>query len=87
MIYFMKVNFANDNCNIVNSGKFNMDCDMEMLDFAIENQINYAIVRFYQWYPKCISLGRHQKSDCYNDLGIDVVKRMGGGVNIFNKKE
>ena len=83
----MKVNFEEDNCNIVNDGKFNMDYDMKMLDFAIENQIDYAIIRFYQWYPKCISLGRHQKQDCYNDLGIDVVKRVSGGRALLHDRE
>ena len=37
MILFMKVNFVDSNCNIVNSGQFNMDYDLNMLDFAIEN--------------------------------------------------
>jgi len=83
----MKVNFIDDNCNIVNSGKFNMDYDIKMLDFAIKNQIDYALIRFYQWYPKCISLGRHQKSDCYNDLGIDVVKRVSGGRALLHDRE
>ena len=55
MILFMKVNFVEVNCNIVNSGQFNMDYDLSMLDFAIENNIDYALIRFYQWYPKCIS--------------------------------
>ena len=64
-----------------------MDFDINMLDFAIENQINYAMVRFYQWYPKCISLGRHQKSDCYTDLGLDVVKRVSGGRALLHDKE
>lgn len=83
----MKVNFEEDNCNIVNCGKFNMDYDLSMLDYAIENQINYAIARFYQWYPKCISLGRHQKEDCYNKLGIDVVKRVSGGRALLHDRE
>ena len=83
----MKVNFIEDNCNIVNSGQFNMDFDLDMLNFAIENQIDYALVRFYQWYPKCISLGRHQKADCYNDLGIDVVKRVSGGRALLHDRE
>ena len=83
----MKVNFVENNCNIVNTGQFNMDYDLSMLDFAIENKINYAMVRFYQWYPKCISLGRHQKADCYNDLGIDVVKRVSGGRALLHDRE
>lgn len=87
MILFMKVNFVEDNCNIVNSGQFNMDYDLSMLDFAIEKNIDYALIRFYQWYPKCISLGRHQKMDCYNDLGIDVVKRVSGGRALLHDRE
>lgn len=87
MINFMKVNFKEDNCNIVNSGKENMSIDLKMLDFAIENNINYAIVRFYQWYPKCISLGRNQKDDCYNDLNIDIVKRPSGGRALLHENE
>lgn len=83
----MKVNFEEDNCNIVNDGKFNMDYDLKMLDFAIENQIDYALIRFYQWYPKCISLGRHQKANCYNELGIDVVKRVSGGRALLHDRE
>ena len=88
----MKVNFVEDNCNItkcniVNSGQFNMDYDMKMLDFAIQNKIDYALVRFYQWYPACISLGRHQKTDCYQDLGIDVVKRVSGGRALLHDRE
>lgn len=83
----MKVNFIEDNCNIVNSGKFNMEFDQKMLDFAIENKINYAMVRFYQWYPKCISLGCHQKDDCYNDLGLDIVKRVSGGRALLHDRE
>ena len=83
----MKVNFIEDNCNIVNSGQFNMDFDLSMLNFAIENQIKYAQVRFYQWYPACISLGYHQKADCYNDLGLDVVKRVSGGRALLHDRE
>lgn len=83
----MKVNFIEENCNIVNNGAFNMEYDEKMLDFAIENKTDYAIVRFYQWYPKCISLGRHQKPDCYKDLGLDVVKRASGGRALLHDRE
>ena len=87
MIYFMKVNFIEKNCNIVNDGKFNMDFDISTLDFAIKNKIDYAIIRFYQWYPKCISLGRNQKKDCCSDLGIDVVQRPTGGRALLHDRE
>ena len=87
MIYFMNVNFISDNCNIVNNGKFNMDFDLSTLDFAIKNKIDYAIVRFYQWYPKCITLGRNQKDDCCDNLEIDVVKRPTGGRALLHDRE
>lgn len=87
MIYFMNVNFTDENCNIVNDGKFNMDFDRSMLDFAIKNKIDYALVRFYQWYPKCISLGRNQDENCFFDLGLDVVKRASGGRALLHDME
>lgn len=58
-----------------------------MLNFAVENGINYAIVRFYQWYPKCISLGRNQKENCYNNFNIDVVRRPSGGRALLHDRE
>ncbi len=86
MILFMKVNFVNDNCNIVNDGKTNMKLDLEMLDFAIKNKIDYAMVRFYQWYPKCISLGKNQKNDIKN-TDIDIVTRPSGGRALLHDRE
>lgn len=84
MIYFMKVNFTSSNCNIVNSGAANMELDLKNLDFAIENKIDYAIVRFYQWYPKCVSIGRNQELQIE---GIDVVKRASGGRALLHDRE
>ena len=86
MIYFMNVNFIEKNCNIVNCGQDNMNLDLKMLDWAIEKKIDYALVRFYQWYPKCISLGRNQKEDIKFKI-IDVVKRPSGGRALLHDKE
>lgn len=82
----MNVNFIEENCNIVNNGKFNMDFDLSVLNNAIENKIDYAIVRFYQWYPKCISLGKNQKENI-NSYGIDVVRRPSGGRALLHESE
>ena len=87
MIYFMNVNFMEKNCNIVNSGQFNMDFDLKMLDYAIENKIDYAIVRFYQWFPKCVSLGRNQKEKINLPEGVDIVKRCSGGRALLHDRE
>jgi len=81
----MKVNFIEDNCNIVNSGAFNMDFDLKVLEYAIKNKVDYALVRFYQWYPKCVSLGRNQKLDSFK--GIDCVRRPSGGRALLHDRE
>ncbi len=83
----MNVNFTDENCNIVNNGKFNMDYDLAMLNYAIENNIDYAVVRFYQWYPKCISLGKNQDENSINPMGLDVVKRVSGGRALLHDAE
>ena len=87
MIYFMNVNFVDENCNIVNDGHFNMEFDLKMLDKAIGDKIDYALVRFYQWYPKCISLGKNQNENNVNSFGVDVVKRPSGGRALLHENE
>lgn len=88
MIIFVNVNFINNDCNIVNSGKLNMELDLKMLNEAILNESKDATVRFYNWSPKCISLGKNQPfEDFYNDLGIDIVRRPTGGRALLHDKE
>ncbi len=88
MIIFVNVNFINDDCNIVNSGKVNMELDLNMLEQAIEANSKDAFVRFYNWSPKCISLGKNQPfEEFYNDLGIDIVRRPTGGRALLHDKE
>ena len=88
MIIFMNVNFKSCDCNIVNCGKVNMELDLKMLEEAILNQSQDAYVRFYNWSPKCISLGKNQSfEEFYNDLGIDIVRRPTGGRALLHDKE
>lgn len=88
MIIFVNVNFINDDCNIVNSGKVNMELDLKMLERAIAANSKDAFVRFYNWSPKCITLGKNQPfEEFYNDLGIDIVRRPTGGRALLHDKE
>ena len=88
MIIFVNVNFINDDCNIVNSGKVNMELDLKMLEGAITANSKDAFARFYNWSPKCISLGKNQPfEEFYNDLGIDIVRRPTGGRALLHDKE
>lgn len=47
----------------VKSGAENMRIDAELLEYAVNNQLEEPIFRLYGWHPACISLGRNQKSD------------------------
>lgn len=88
MIIFVNVNFINDDCNIVNSGRVNMELDLKMLEGAIAANSKDAFVRFYNWSPKCITLGKNQSfEEFYNDLGIDIVRRPTGGRALLHDKE
>ena len=88
MIIFMNVNFINNDCNIVNCGKVNMEVDLKMLNDAILSKAKNMTVRFYNWAPKCISLGKNQPCETfYTNLGIDIVRRPTGGRALLHDKE
>ncbi len=84
----MNVNFLNCDCNIVNCGRKNMELDLEMLHNAISSSSEDMFVRFYNWSPKCISLGKNQQmEDFYKDMGIDLVRRPTGGRALLHDME
>lgn len=71
-----------------NSGKFNMDFDLELA----KNFHSIPVLRLYRWKPYCISLGANQKMDEINiekasTDNIDVVKRPTGGRAILHSEE
>lgn len=75
-----------------NTGEINMQIDSNLLDFAIKNQIQEPILRFYAWAPACVSLGRNQKDDFLDkdflkSKQIDVVRRQTGGRALLHDKE
>ena len=47
----------------IKNGSTNMKIDKELLENAIAKNEQEHIFRLYGWAPKCISLGRNQKSD------------------------
>ena len=71
-----------------NSGKFNMDYDMEL----VRNFSDSPILRVYQWKPYCISLGANQDFNSIDQEktsadGFDIVKRPTGGRAILHAEE
>lgn len=76
----------------VNTGNKNMQIDKELLENAIKSQSKEPVFRFYGWSPKCVSVGRNQKSDFIDKIflkkhGIDLVKRLTGGRALLHDKE
>lgn len=76
----------------VKTGAENMQTDADLLDFAIENKLEYPIFRLYGWSPACISLGRNQQDAFIDkkflkDTGIDTVKRLTGGRALLHDDE
>lgn len=74
------------------TGAENMQKDSDLLDFAINEQIDYPIFRLYGWKPACVSFGRNQNSDFIDkDVlkknNIDVVKRLTGGRALLHDNE
>lgn len=76
----------------VKTGAENMQTDSDLLDFALQNKLDYPIFRLYGWHPACISLGRNQQDAFIDkkflkDTGIDLVKRLTGGRALLHDNE
>ena len=69
------------------TGKENMQIDSDLLDEAIEKQIQEPIFRLYAWKPRCISLGRNQKDDFLKGVNEDIVRRLTGGRALLHDDE
>ena len=76
----------------VNTGIENMQIDRSLLEESIRTQSKKHILRLYGWSPKCVSLGRNQRTDFINrdflkKHNIDLVKRLTGGRALLHDKE
>ena len=69
------------------TGAENMKIDSDLLDNAIEKQLQEPIFRLYAWKPRCISLGRNQKDSFLGDIKEDVVRRLTGGRALLHDDE
>ena len=54
------------------TGAENMQIDSDLLDEAIEKQLQEPIFRLYAWKPRCITLGRNQKDDFIKALSMRI---------------
>ena len=70
----------------INTGKINMQIDSNLLEDAISNNEKEIIFRLYGWSPKCVSIGRNQKSDFLHHK-IDSVRRLTGGRALLHDNE
>lgn len=74
------------------SGKENMEKDLYLFESACQNKETEPILRFYAWYPACVSLGRNQtevginKEYCEKNK-IDITRRITGGRALLHQDE
>jgi lipoate-protein ligase A len=72
-----------------NAGDYNMALDAAMAQSGLCNE---PTLRVFQWQPRCISLGYHQKAEeidlakCQRE-GLDVARRPTGGRAILHAQE
>lgn len=76
----------------VETGQKNMDIDAQLLEEAIEKNLQEPIFRLYGWAPSCVSLGRNQDDkfldrDFLRSKKIDVVRRLTGGRALLHDNE
>lgn len=76
----------------INTGKYNMDCDYDILESSIRCSKTHPILRLYGWSPACVSLGRNQNETCVNKdfcllNNIDIVRRVTGGRALLHDNE
>ncbi len=73
------------------TGARNMAADMALVDSVRAGGL--PVLRFYRWWPACISLGRNQPAKDHYDIeeakrrGIDFVRRPTGGRAVFHHRE
>ena len=76
----------------VNDAFANMAIDEAIVNARVEGLVSNTI-RFYQWEPSAISIGRFQ--DVFNEvqvetcrrLGVDIVRRISGGGTVYHDVE
>ncbi len=70
----------------VHTGKENMQIDSDILEKSISECLDKPVFRLYGWLPKCISVGRNQKTD-FDTAQIDCVRRLTGGRALLHDDE
>ncbi len=75
-----------------NLGVYNMAIDEELLARAQAGE-RTPVLRFYEWQPPTVSIGRFQKiekavnREACRELGIDIVRRVTGGRAVLHNSE
>ena len=68
------------------TGEENMKIDSDLLEESIRNGLKEPIFRLYAWSPRCVSIGRNQKSNFLTGE-IDSVRRLTGGRALLHDNE
>lgn len=74
-----------------NPGKYNMELDEQLAEVVAQKK-HAPVLRFFEWSPYCISLGKYQaekeinRTYCESE-GIDIVRRPTGGRAVLHAEE
>lgn len=76
----------------VKTGQENMQIDSDLLNDAIQNNLNEPVFRLYGWSPACVSLGRNQNDNFVDENllkrhKLDLVRRLTGGRALLHDNE
>lgn len=74
------------------TGKENMERDSALFKKAVCEKVREPVLRFYSWFPSCVSLGRNQDENTINknyckENNIDIVRRITGGRALLHQDE
>ena len=74
------------------TGSENMAKDLFLFEEASKSNIKEPILRFYGWFPACVSLGRNQSDENINveyckQNNIDITRRITGGRALLHQDE
>ncbi len=69
-----------------------MQIDSDLLNDAIQNNLNEPVFRLYGWSPACVSLGRNQNDNFVDENllkrhKLDLVRRLTGGRALLHDNE
>lgn len=88
----MKLRLVDSGLGGALTGALNMATDEALLD-SVSRGDSPPVLRFYRWYPPCVTIGYFQSLEAEVDVdacrsrGVDAIRRLTGGGAVFHSEE